>query len=88
MTAIKVHSKQWFPKYTTQVLAPLGGASILGSSCHAEKGTNLSLVNKWTDVEPGKASFDHRSLMNTVVKREGNRPIMMIGPKVPPVQVQ
>ena len=52
------------------------------------KGTNLSLANKWADVEPGKVSFDHRSLMDTVVKREGNRPIMMIGPKVPQVQVQ
>ena len=52
------------------------------------KGTNLSLANEWVDVEPGKVSFDHRSLMNTVVKREGNRPIMMIGPKVPQVQVQ
>ena len=60
----------------------------LGVFLSCRKGTNLSLVNKWADVEPGKASFDHRSLMNTVVKREGNRPIMMIGPKVPPVQVQ
>ena len=38
-------------------------------------------MNEWAIVELGKVSFDHRSLMNTVVKREGNRPIMMIVPR-------
>ena len=65
-----------------------GGCSDLGVFMSCRKGTNLSLVNEWVVVEPGKVSFDHRSLMNTIVKHEGNQPIMMIGPKVPQVQVQ
>ena len=64
------------------------GCLDLGVFVISSKSTYLSLVNEWVVVEPGKISFDHRSLMYTIVKHEGDRSIMMIGPKVLKVQVQ